>query len=309
MNSLEQLRRRVEGAQDLAGIARAMKALAAMRIRQAREAVERAHDYQETVRRALHLALRTRPEGVGLPRDPGAGSLLAVVFGSDLGLAGPFNARVAAFTRDRLRALEPDPSRRFVLAVGARMAGALEAEGVHVGDRLAAVGSLGAGLTLDREILMRLEGLRERQDPGRIVLAYARTLRGTEIHPVLLELLPLDSIVLTRLADTPWPTRCLPMVREPWATVFSAVVREFLFAGVFQAVAESHASEHASRLLAMEVAQRRIRERLDALQGSLNQQRKEAITAELLDLVSGCEAVLSPERAARHPSRSRGRTS
>jgi F-type H+-transporting ATPase subunit gamma len=188
------------------------------------------------------------------------------------------------------------------------MAGALEAEGVRVGDRLAAVGSLGAGLTLDREILMRLEGLRERQEPGRIVLAYARTLRGTEIHPVLVELLPLNTEELIRVADTPWPARCLPMVRESWATVFSAVVREFLYAGVFQAVAESHASEHASRLLAMEVAQRRIRDRLQALRGNLNQQRKEAITAELLDLVSGCEAVLSPGPDQRHPSRSGGRT-
>ena len=71
---------------------------------------------------------------------------------------------------------------------------------------------------------------------------------------------------------------------------------EWLFVASFRACAESLAGEHASRLLAMQNAERNIEERLAALHTLFNHQRQEAITTELLDVMVGFEAVLDQAR-------------
>jgi F-type H+-transporting ATPase subunit gamma len=76
-----------------------------------------------------------------------------------------------------------------------------------------------------------------------------------------------------------------------WDALFSALIRQYLFVSLYRAFAESLASENASRLAAMQNAERNIDERLTALQGQFHQQRQSSITEELLDIVSGFEAL------------------
>jgi F-type H+-transporting ATPase subunit gamma len=73
--------------------------------------------------------------------------------------------------------------------------------------------------------------------------------------------------------------------------LFSALVREYLFASLFRAMVDSLAAENASRLAAMQGAERNISDQLDALQSRYHQQRQMTITEELLDIVSGFEAL------------------
>jgi F-type H+-transporting ATPase subunit gamma len=82
-----------------------------------------------------------------------------------------------------------------------------------------------------------------------------------------------------------------PAFASDWDALFSAVVRQHLFVTLHRAVAESLAAENASRLAAMHAAERNIDERLDALRGQFHLQRQTAITTELLDIVSGYEAL------------------
>jgi F-type H+-transporting ATPase subunit gamma len=73
--------------------------------------------------------------------------------------------------------------------------------------------------------------------------------------------------------------------------LFSGLVREYLFAGLFRAFAQSLASENASRLASMQGAEKNIEGRLAELQNRFHQQRQMSITEELLDIVSGFEAL------------------
>jgi F-type H+-transporting ATPase subunit gamma len=82
-----------------------------------------------------------------------------------------------------------------------------------------------------------------------------------------------------------------PTFASDWDVLFSAVVRQRLFVTLHRAVAASLAAENASRLAAMHAAQRNIEERLDALHGQFHLQRQTSITTELLDIVSGYEAL------------------
>ena len=75
--------------------------------------------------------------------------------------------------------------------------------------------------------------------------------------------------------------------------LFSSLVRHYLFFSLYRAFVESLASENASRLLSMQVAEKNIEEQLDELNVQFHRQRQAAITSELLDVVTGFEAITS----------------
>ena len=81
------------------------------------------------------------------------------------------------------------------------------------------------------------------------------------------------------------------------ADLLAALLREWFFVELFRVCAESLASEHASRLLAMQTAERNITDRLAELNTVYRQQRQEAITSELLDVVAGFEALAGSRSA------------
>jgi F-type H+-transporting ATPase subunit gamma len=88
-----------------------------------------------------------------------------------------------------------------------------------------------------------------------------------------------------------WPTVNLPQVMGDALLVLRAVIREYLFISLFRACAESLASENASRLAAMERAEKNIDELLEQLHRSFHQLRQSGIDEELFDVISGFEAL------------------
>lgn len=291
MLTLEQVSRQLESARDLHSISRAMKALSAVRIRSSRQAVESLEGYARVVELALQVAIRSRPRGIRLTEEhvgPGVGS---IVFGSDMGLAGRFNIRIAEFTADRLAELHPDGRDRTVLAVGGRVVAALEATGHGVARTFQAPGSIGAVVQIVQDLLLALEELRSSHGIERFYLFYNHYRSGATYRPHMIHLLPINVEWLAGLESRPWPSRVLPRFRVDWERLFSELVREHLFISIFAAAARSQASENASRLASMEAAERRIEERIDELRGRFNQQRQQRITEELLDLVTGYLAL------------------
>ncbi|MDX1568253.1 MAG: FoF1 ATP synthase subunit gamma [Longimicrobiales bacterium] len=292
MLTLEQLRRQVQSAEDLHSITRAMKALAAVRIRQSRQAVESLDRFRRTVELGLHVALRNRPRGIRLLEDPEPGrGVGVVVFGSDLGLAGRFNIRITDHALEILDAEKYEGEERVTLAVGARVAGQLEARGQPVARTFPAPDSIEAVTPTVQELLVAIDRMRSERGLDRFQLFYNHYHSGATYRPHRVHLLPVNVDWLRGIEERPWPTRVLPTFRVPWNELFAALVREHLFVGLYAACALSQASENASRLASMEAAERRIEERLEGLQGRFNQQRQQRITEELLDLLTGYLAV------------------
>jgi len=125
----------------------------------------------------------------------------------------------------------------------------------------------------------------------RVLLFYHNLLSGASYRPHTLQLFPLDPGWLSSLKKKPWPARSRPVFGVEWRELFSLLVREYILVSLQRAFAESLLSENASRLLAMQVAERNIGEYLDGLTHELNNQRQSQITAELLDIVAGSEAL------------------
>jgi F-type H+-transporting ATPase subunit gamma len=96
---------------------------------------------------------------------------------------------------------------------------------------------------------------------------------------------------LQKLQKQKWDSRSLPIFTTSPERLASALFRQHFFISLYRACAESLASENASRLASMQIAEKNIQERLGELKTHFQQERQTAITEELLDIVSGFEAL------------------
>lgn len=298
METLEHLAATIDSLDDLRSIVRTMKALAAVSIRQYERAVESLRQYRRTVDLGLQAVWHAQPATAArrTARAPGASGL--VVFGSDHGLCGRFNEDLAEAARAHIRAL-PHPPR--VLVVGERLAPLVEDVGITVEATLATPGSAPRITALVDRLLVKLERWQAESEVDIVALCFSQRRSGSRATPRVEALLPVDVEAFRALGARPWPSRSLPTVTMGRERLLAALVRQHLFVSLFRACAESQAAEHASRLAAMQRAERNLEERRVELLGEFRRRRQAVITAELLDVVAGYEAV----RDRGGPSRSR----
>lgn len=290
METLEALGRRISTTEELRSIVRTMKSLSAVSIRQYEQAVRALRDYRRTIDQGLQVVLRAeRPPLAGV--DTAEGATLAIVFGSDHGLCGRFNQEIARFALARLEARGIDAgTARFVVA-GARAASRLEAADIAVERTLLLAGAVEGLEETARTLLLEIDAARAADGIARVLVFYNRRSPGATARPQGIQLLPLEPRWLAHLETRPWGSRRLPIFTMDAAQLLRALVRQHLFISLFRAGAESAASEHATRLAAMQAAERNIDDHLDEMNGAYRHRRQALITEELLDVVAGFEAL------------------
>ncbi len=284
------LRRKIDTAGDLRSVVRTMKALAASNIGQYEKAVRALADYYRSVELGLSICFSKRaPMAETAPRQEEV-IVNAVVFGSDQGLVGRFNDVVADFA---VQALAELPGKPQIWAVGERVHDRLADAGLTLAGLLAVPNSVQAITPLVGQILVDSEA--SLSGRSELHLFHNRPTSGAIYQPVQQRLLPLDNAWRRELAQRPWPSQNLPEVMgqdmADDATTLRALIREYLFVSLFRACAESLASENASRLAAMQRADKNIDELLEGLNGTFHRLRQSGIDEELFDVVSGFEAL------------------
>jgi F-type H+-transporting ATPase subunit gamma len=285
------LRRKIDSAGDLQSVVRTMKAMAASSIGQYEQSVRALGDYYRTVELGLSVCFRDLRATQSITAETGktdAAAIGAVVFGSDQGLVGQFNDVAADYALKTLAALPGEPR---VWAVGERVHARLADAGLEPTGCFSGPNSVKAITPLIGQILMASETQRSQGDIAELHLFYNRPAAGAVYAPVSQRLLPLDEIWRGKLAERPWPTENLPEVIGGGAPTLRVLIREYLFVSLFRACAESLASENASRLAAMQRADKNIGELLDELNGTFHRLRQSGIDAELFDVISGFEAL------------------
>lgn len=287
----ESLRRKIASAGDLEGVVRSMKALAASSIGQYEKAVQSLDDYYRTVELGLGACLR-RAGPVPFAADPPPaknGAVGAVVFGSDQGLVGRFNEVLAEFAARTLGTLPGKTTK--IWAVGERIRTLMADSGLTQAGVLSVPSSVNGITPLVGRILIAIETAREQGEIGEVHLFHNHPKSAAVYEPVSRRLLPLDHLWRNQLAALSWPTKRLPEVIEGAAAALPAFIRGYLFVLLFQACAESLASENASRLAAMQRAEKNIGEILEGLNRAFHRIRQESIDEELFDVISGYEAL------------------
>jgi F-type H+-transporting ATPase subunit gamma len=123
-----------------------------------------------------------------------------------------------------------------------------------------------------------------------MALYYNEYTSGANYRPRSQRLLPVDREWLSGLRKRKWESRTIPMFTMDWEPLFRAMIREYLFVSLYQAFANSLASENASRLRRCRMRRRTSKSALKS-STSVPPQRQMPITEELLDIVSGFEAM------------------
>ena len=290
MQTTDFLKRRIQSAQDLLGVVKTMKALAAVSIRQYQRAVESLAEYNRTVEMGLQVVLR---ESRATAMHPGSRAPLigAVVFGTDQGLCGQFNNNIAHHALEELEKTGVPRERRIVITIGLRPLDLLEDAGQHVFEALPTPGSTSGITAMVQDITFLLEDWRFKRHIESMYLFYNDHISGANYRPKALCILPVDERWLKDLRQRRWESKTLPLFTMDWERLFRALIREYLFVSIYRAFANSLASENASRLAAMQSAEKNIEERLEELFIQFHRQRQMTITEELLDIVSGFEAM------------------
>ncbi len=290
-DTLASLRRKIGGAGDLKSVVRSMKALAAASIGQYERSVLALADYFRTVELGLAVCVRQRreaPAAQAARTKAAARRVSAIVFGSDQGLVGQFNDVLADFVAKSLSAL---PGEKKVWAVGERIGSRLADVGLTPAGLFAVPTSVSSIAPLIGQILIEGEAHYGQGEIDELYLFHNRPQSSAAYEPVSQHLLPLDEEWELRLAHLPWPTRNLPEVIGCQEQTLRALVREYLFVSLYKACAESLASENASRLAAMQRAEKNIDDLVGGLNQTFRRLRQTSIDEELFDVLSGYESL------------------
>jgi F-type H+-transporting ATPase subunit gamma len=292
------LRRKIDGAGDLRSVVRTMKAVAASSIGQYEKSVRALDDYYRTVELGLGACFREsgpvpliRDSISERKRQTDASTISAVVFGSDQGLVGQFNDVVADYA---IRTLAAMPGKPQVWAVGERVHARLDDAGLSLAGLFAVPNSVESITPLIGQIQIESESHRAKDEYARVYVFHNRPQFGALYESVSQRLLPLDAQWQQELIKVRWPTGNLPEVMHGGVGTLRALIREYLFISLYRACAESLASENASRLAAMQRADKNIGELQEQITRTFHRLRQNGIDEELFDVVSGFEA-LSPE--------------
>lgn len=289
-------------------ITRAMKFVAAAKLRRAQEGVFAARPYAREILRVLRSAASRleAPAHPLLQRRPEE-RLLAVILTGDRGLAGAFNANVM---RRAVEFMAEHAAKKIqIMVVGKKGRDALRKR------RLACVNeylnvSSNVEFSRAKEIAARIAELYSAGEVDAVYVIY-NEFKNVMVQKLRAEkLLPVDPAVITPESSEPAASAAAhgkpgegaasegaPPVdyiyEQPVAELFAGLVPRYLDAEVFRVLLESAAAEHAARMTAMDSATRNASELIDKLTLNMNKVRQASITKELIEIVSGAASTTS----------------
>jgi F-type H+-transporting ATPase subunit gamma len=297
--SLKALRLRIRSVRSTQKITSAMKVVAASRLRRAVQQVEAARPYAQRMERVLgSLAGRM----AGLPGAPpllvGTGkdeTHLLVVATSDRGLAGGFNASILREARRRIRELEAGGRTVVILIIGRRGRDGLRRDyGRLIRDSLTEIGQRRLSFDEARDIAERILVLFQAGGFDVCTIIYNR-FRSAMTQIVTVEpLIPFAPGV----ADRPEPgletglrAGAVYEFEPSEEEILAELLPKNLAVQIFTALLENAASEQGARMTAMDNATRNAGDMIDRLTLNYNRTRQAAITKELIEIISGAEAL------------------
>jgi F-type H+-transporting ATPase subunit gamma len=297
MASLKDLRGRINSVKSTRKITQAMKMVAAAKLRRAQAQAEAARPYAERMERML-ASLGAAVAGTpGAPRmlvgTGGEGVHLLVVVTADRGLAGPFNTNVSRIARYAIRKLESEGRTVRVLAVGRKGASFLRREFASrlVGE-VSFVGKKRIEFADAEEVAQRIVGLLEDGAFDVCTLVYNRFRSVISQVPTEQRLIPAPLPEGPAVAaPAPGGAQAMHEYEPAEEEILATLLPRNLAIQIYRALLENNAGFYGSQMTAMDNATRNAGEMIDRLTLNYNRTRQANITKELIEIISGAEAV------------------
>jgi F-type H+-transporting ATPase subunit gamma len=296
MPSLKDLRSRINSVKSTRKITQAMKMVAAAKLRRAQAQAEAARPYAERMQRmlaSLGAAVAGSPNAPRLLVGTGRDQVhLLVVVTADRGLAGPFNSNVSRFARARIRALEAEGRQVRLLTVGRKGAAFLRREFASrfVGE-ITMLGKKTVEFADAEEIAARITAMLDEGGFDSCALIYNRFRSVISQVPTEQRLIP----ATVEEAGGRGPDAAGPQAMYEYEPAEEEILNQLLprnlAVQVYRALLESAAGFYGSQMTAMDNATRNAGEMIDRLTLNYNRTRQANITKELIEIISGAEAV------------------
>ena len=292
MASLKELRNRIASVQATQKITRAMQMVAASKLRRAQEAAEAARPYADRMSAVLANLAAGVADQEGAPRLlAGTGSdktHLLIVATAERGLCGGFNASIARMAREQTEALKAQGKTVKILCVGRKGYDILKRN--YADELLAPVSYQGlksVGFTEAQSIATQVLEDFETGAFGVCTLFYSAYQSVISQVPTALQLIPAQ----IEDAETP-ELGGAAYDHEPEETeILNALLPRNIAIQILRAFLENAASEQGARMSAMDNATRNAGEMIDSLTITYNRSRQAQITKELIEIISGAEAL------------------
>jgi F-type H+-transporting ATPase subunit gamma len=294
MPTLLDFRRRIRSVKNTQQITRAMKFIAAARLRRAQETAVSLRPFASGIREVLRSAMSRieNPEQFPLLAQRPEEKILVVVTAGERGLCGAFNANVLRTAFDFLR--EKSGKSIEVIAVSKKSRDAFRKRQWKIAGEYIDVTSR-AKLSKAAEIAAEVMKIYESGAADSVYLVYnefknvmTQTLRVEKV-------LPLDRSALSEQQKGAPPASSGELVdyiyEQPAEEIFNRLVPRYVEMQIFRMLAESSAAEHAARMTAMESATSNASDVIDALTLHMNKVRQAAITREIIEVVSGAASA------------------
>jgi F-type H+-transporting ATPase subunit gamma len=295
MPSLQDLRRRVRAVKNMQQITKAMKMVAAARLRRAQERVVAARPYTRKMMQILSDAARRAPDYkdpllTGHDREGGDERVILALVTADKGLCGGFNTNLIKAAQEFLKnnaGVEVE-----LVLIGRKGYDFFRRRPVKI--RREHIGITGTGKVNASDAGVIAQGLiadfkSEEKRIDRVYLLYNEFKSALSQRPVVEQLLPVGHI---KVAEDPQAETLVDYVYEqPAETIFGELLPKLVENQVYHALLESVASELGSRMTAMDSASKNASEVIDKLTLVMNRVRQAKITREIIEVVSGAEAL------------------
>ena len=287
MQTLEILGRKIKTSHDLLSVVKTMKSLAAVNIRQYEATAEAMDEYKDIVDTAWQALFKNRPQ---LPTKRLSNQAVLLVLGSDQGMCGQFNENIIQYALQKAQSYKDEGMETIFWTAGERVRAGIE-EKEQVEEHFFLPASPTAIGDLMHEIVTHFAERHENRKIETFIIYYNRLEHGGIYPYITQQILPLEPYYDENKRLKTWPTRCLPLIRMDTGVFFEHLFHQHIFGAIYKAFSQSLASENAARLTAMQAAEKNIVEMEETLQGKFRETRQNAITAELLDIISGFEAL------------------
>jgi F-type H+-transporting ATPase subunit gamma len=291
MPSLKDIRRRITGVKKTQQITRAMRMVAAAKLRRAQTAIESARPYADRMRETLRevAASGAGAEQPLLQEREHVRRVDFVVITSDRGLCGAFNSNVLKRALAELAAREPALEQVSIVPVGRKSAEALRRRRAgQVTRSFTGIARVDYGHAVEIAELLAQRFLAGESDEA--VLIHSEFVSTMTQRPRVSRLLPMTPE--PEAAPVSGESEKLPYSIEPSAeSLLRVLAPKALQVEIYRALLDNQAGEHAARMTSMESATRNTEEMISALTLQYNRARQAAITKELVEIVSGAEAL------------------
>jgi len=300
MANLKDLRNRISSVESTQKITSAMKMVAASKLRRAQAAAEDARPYAERMDRMMRGFVASLPEGAPVPEllsGNGKDDVhLLVAVTADRGLCGGFNASVVREVRRRANDLKAAGKTVKILCVGKKGRDALNMSfRAQIIDTIEGLSNTVVAFASAREVAERIAVMFAEGEFDVCTVVYNRFQSAMTQIVTAQQAIPFGGEAPQAEAepagnDTGGP-KAMYILEPDESEILEALVPRNLAVQVHHALSESYASEQGARMTAMDNATRNAGEMIDSLTLTYNRTRQAVITSELIEIISGAEAL------------------